>query len=154
MHSTVGKRSPAHCSSLGKVLLAGMPASEVEALYSKTRLEARTPHTLTRRKDLIASLAQIRAHGYATDREELEPGLCCAAAPVFDRTGSVVAALSVSGPTSRLHDATLAGVTAEVVAAAAQASARLGAPRAIADWPRPATDDARVSDTDSHNRLR
>ena len=137
MHSWVGKRSPAHCSSMGKALLAGLDAGEIDARYPDARLEARTGRTITDRDELKRHLAQVRARGYAVDREELEPHLCCVAGPVFDRTGTVVASISVSGPDSRLDDASIPAVAESVRRAAWQISARLGAPRAIPGWSTP-----------------
>lgn len=129
MHSWVGKRSPAHCSSMGKALLAGLSPAQLAARYPDRELPARTPHTITSRAALEKCLADVRDRGYAEDREELEPHLCCVAAPVFGRDGAVVASVSVSGPASRLADpAAAAAAAAEVRAAARQISARLGAP--------------------------
>jgi DNA-binding IclR family transcriptional regulator len=137
MHSWVGKRSPAHCSSMGKALLAGLDASEIEARYPDARLEARTDRTITGREELKRHLAQVRERGYAVDREELEPHLCCVAGPVFDRTGAVVASISVSGPDSRLDDESIPAIAEAVRRTAWQISARLGAPREIKDWSTP-----------------
>jgi DNA-binding IclR family transcriptional regulator len=129
MHSWVGKRSPAHCSSMGKALLAGLNLDEVTARYPDPELPARTPHTITSRDELTRCLAEIRDQGYAVDREELEPHLCCVAAPVYDRDGTVVASVSVSGPASRLlDDAAIQVIAAAVRATARQVSTRLGTP--------------------------
>ena len=134
MHSWVGKRSPAHCSSIGKALLAGLSPAEFAARYPGHPLEPRTDRTITDPGVLRAVLAKVRQRGYAVDQEELEPHLCCVAAPVFDRTGAVVASISVSGPDSRIGEASIPAVAAAVCRAAGQISARLGAPRDIPDW--------------------
>jgi DNA-binding IclR family transcriptional regulator len=76
MHSWVGKRSPAHCSSMGKVLLAGLSAAEFGARYPGPRLAARTDQTITGTGVLRQHLAEVRERGYAVDRGELEPHLC------------------------------------------------------------------------------
>ena len=129
MHSWVGKRSPAHCSSLGKALLAGLSPAELAARYPDPELPASTPNTITGRDELEKCLADVRDSGYAEDREELEPHLCCVAAPVFARDGTVTASVSLSGPASRmLVPGTMAAVAAEVRATARLASLRLGAP--------------------------
>jgi IclR family transcriptional regulator, acetate operon repressor len=92
----VGRRVPAHGSALGKVFFA------YGALPVPTGgLEPLGPHTASSADGL--GLAEVRACGYATAVEELEPGLWAVAAPVRDATGAVVAALSVSGPTVRLR---------------------------------------------------
>lgn len=126
MHSWVGKRSPAHCSSLGKALLAGLTDAEVEARYGKGSLEVRTPGTVRTLGQLREELARVRRTGYAVDREELEPGLCCVAAPIAGPQGAVVAAISVSGPATRIHRGTTAPIAAQVRAAAGEISRRLG----------------------------
>jgi DNA-binding IclR family transcriptional regulator len=129
MHSWVGKRSPAHCSSMGKALLAGLSSEEVIARYPDPLLPARTPNTITSRDELTRCLAEARDQGYAVDREELEPHLCCVAAPVYGRDGTVVASVSVSGPASRLlDDAAIEALATEVQATARQVSTRLGTP--------------------------
>jgi DNA-binding IclR family transcriptional regulator len=128
MHSWVGKRAPAHCSSIGKALLAGLTPEEFAARYPDDKLEERTPATITSTAGLRKNLALVRARGYAEDQEELEPHLYCVAAPVLGREGSVIASISVSGPASRLSDpACLADAAAAVREAAHQISARLGA---------------------------
>jgi DNA-binding IclR family transcriptional regulator len=136
MHSWVGKRSPAHCSSIGKALLAGLDPADFAARYPHRDLPASTSATITSRVELEKCLAEVRVRGYAQDREELEPHLCCVAAPVFGRDGTVTASISVSGPASRLRDpATVAAVAAAVRDAARRVNARLGAPPDIPGWP-------------------
>jgi DNA-binding IclR family transcriptional regulator len=134
MHSWVGKRSPAHCSSMGKALLAGLSAAEFAARYPGRRLEARTSHTITDTGELTRHLAEVRERGYAVDRQELEPHLCCVAGPVFDRTGAVVASISVSGPDSRVDDTAIPAIAAAVCQTADRISDRLGAPRSRQEW--------------------
>src|SRR5579875_2693726 len=87
MHSWVGKRSPAHCSSMGKALLAGLSPQDFAARYPDPVLPARTANTITGRDELEKCLAEARELGYATDGEELEPHLCCVAAPVYGQDG-------------------------------------------------------------------
>ena len=94
----VGLSVPLHCSASGKVLLASGAAQ----LPPERKLERRTDKTITTEAALKADLAAVRARGYAVTDEELEPGLIAVAAPVHSVDGSVVAALSVSGPTTRM----------------------------------------------------
>jgi DNA-binding IclR family transcriptional regulator len=136
MHSWVGKRSPAHCSSMGKALLADLSPGDVDALYPDASLEARTANTITDLARLQRCLAEIRRRGYAVDWQELEVHLCCVAAPVFARSGRVVASISVSGPDSRINEVTVASVAPAVRRAAAQISDRLGALRQVPGWAR------------------
>jgi DNA-binding IclR family transcriptional regulator len=136
MHSWVGKRSPAHSSSMGKALLAGLSAAEFSALYPGQELQAGTAATITSADELRMHLDLVRAQGYAEDLEELEPHLCCVAAPVYGRDGSVVASISVSGPSSRLgNQGTRAAASEAVRATAALISGRLGAPPVSSRYP-------------------
>jgi IclR family acetate operon transcriptional repressor len=95
----VGVEVPAHCSALGKVFLA----YSAIALPSGP-LERRTEHTITTRAALEKDLALVVRNEYAVAREELEPGLVAIAAPIRTRDGSVIASISVSGPTTRLNE--------------------------------------------------
>jgi DNA-binding IclR family transcriptional regulator len=122
----VGLRVPLHCSALGKVFLAFDAAS-----LPPGRLERRTPHTITSRAALDEHLDLVRRTGYALARDELEPGLIAVAAPVRDRGGAVVAALSVSGPSVRLTDDRIGEVAALLVTEADTLSSVLGHPRTL-----------------------
>jgi IclR family transcriptional regulator, acetate operon repressor len=128
----VGLTVPLHCAALGKVLLA-FGAAELP----KGRLEQRTERTITSRSALAVELAAVRERGYAVTMEELEPGLVAVAAPVFvagpafagswgDGNGAAVAALSVSGPASRLTGGQLPTAAAACMAAARSLSVLLG----------------------------
>ncbi|GAA1630138.1 IclR family transcriptional regulator domain-containing protein [Georgenia ruanii] len=101
----VGARLPAYATSMGRVLLAGLPAAEVDAHLGELR--PLTRYTLTAVEDLLAELATVRAQGWALVDEELEEGLRSIAAPIRDRDGRVVAACNMStaarrGPASAL----------------------------------------------------
>lgn len=93
----VGRNVPFHCSAQGKVFLAHGVAK-----LPAGRLERRTDRTVTSRTVLDRELAEIRERGYAVADSELEPGLVAVAAPVRSAAGTVVASISVSGPTLRL----------------------------------------------------
>jgi IclR family transcriptional regulator, KDG regulon repressor len=127
MHAFVGKRTAAHASSLGKVLLAYLPDAEVETLAARG-LAACTPHTLTDPAALRAALLQVRAQGYALDDEEMEPGLRCIGAPIIDHTGRPCAAVAVSAPASRMDPARIAALVPLVKATAGRISRMLGSP--------------------------
>jgi IclR family transcriptional regulator, acetate operon repressor len=144
----VGMSVPLHCAALGKVLLA-YGAAELAA----GRLEQRTPQTITSRAALATELATVSDCGYAVTDEELEPGLVAIAAPVYRGGGAgrsatgragaggsaagrtaagraaVVAALSVSGPASRLTGEAIARAAAQCMAQASAMSAVLGHPQ-------------------------
>ncbi len=118
----VGLSVPLHCSALGKVLLAFGAAQ----LPPGRRLERRTGKTITAEAALRSDLATVGARGYAVTEEELEPGLIAVAAPVHSFDGSVVASLSVSGPTTRMTREHIAVAAERCVEEAAGLSAVLG----------------------------
>ncbi|GAA3445208.1 IclR family transcriptional regulator [Planomonospora venezuelensis] len=120
----VGLRVPLHCSALGKVFLAHGAAE-----LPRGPLERRTPRTVTDRGELGGELAGIRRRGYGAAREELEPGLVAVAAPVRGGDGTVVAALSVSGPSVRLTPERVTEIGELLAGEAAALSEVLGAPR-------------------------
>ena len=98
---SVGTRFPAYATSMGRVLLAGLPADDLEAYLAKVRLERLTSRTVTSIAALRGELAKVRSQGYALVNQELEEGLRAIAAPIRDRDGQVVAAVNVSAHASR-----------------------------------------------------
>jgi IclR family KDG regulon transcriptional repressor len=127
----VGQSLPAHCTALGKALLAfSTPALQEEYDVHVARgsgLAARAAGTIVDSAKLFEHLREVVNDGFALDLEECEQGLCCAAAPVFDASDSVVGALSVSGPSCRLSlDVLRSQVAPRVFAAAEQLSRGLG----------------------------
>jgi DNA-binding IclR family transcriptional regulator len=137
--AAVGKGYPVHATNLGKVLLADLPAEEVEAIVTERGLARFTGQTITTREDLTRELTLIRERGYAVDDEEYDEGLRCIGAPVFDHTGGVVAALGIGGPATRITPERVEGFADRVMQAAAGLSRRLGAGAgyAMAHWARP-----------------
>jgi DNA-binding IclR family transcriptional regulator len=124
--STVGRRTPLHCTAVGKALLAFLPESEADELIRKCELTAFTRRTLATSRQLKAELQRIRARGYAMDNGEIEEGLRCIGAPVMDYSGRVVAALSIAGPAFRLTDKRIPAVARSVIRAAGELSIELG----------------------------
>jgi IclR family transcriptional regulator, pca regulon regulatory protein len=96
-----GSRLPAWCTSMGRVLLAGLEDTEVDAVLRRSRLEAHTPLTVTDRGELRAIIAGVRARGWALVNQELEEGLISISAPIRDQNGKVLAALNISGQANR-----------------------------------------------------
>ncbi|WP_309055762.1 IclR family transcriptional regulator, partial [Streptomyces sp.] len=131
MVSAAGRRLPAHCTAVGKMLLATLPEAELEARLDGRELTAMTPNSLTDPDALRAALAEIRILGVAVEQRESNPDVSCVAAPVRDRAGRVVAALSISVPVHRWHEERENELTALAVRGAGDLSARLGfrAPR-------------------------
>ncbi|APU21995.1 IclR family transcriptional regulator [Actinoalloteichus sp. GBA129-24] len=103
----LGQRNPLHATGLGKCLLLGLSAEQRRELVP--RLSRFTQHTITEHDELDTALEAVAARGYATEHEELALGRACVAAPVLDHTGSVVAALSISGPLSAIDLASREG---------------------------------------------
>ncbi|MEI5101957.1 IclR family transcriptional regulator [Streptomyces sp. PmtG] len=102
MVSAPGRRLPAHCTAVGKMLLASLPEEELELrLAENGELVALTPNSITDADALRAQLAVIRRRGTAVEQREANPDVSCVAAPVRDGTGEVVSALSVSVPMVR-----------------------------------------------------
>ena len=97
----VGSRLPAYCTSMGRLLLSGLPDAEAEQRLRGSELRVRTRHTLTALPDLMARVREAREQGWCLVDQELEEGLISMAAPVFDKTGAVVAALNISGQANR-----------------------------------------------------
>jgi DNA-binding IclR family transcriptional regulator len=127
MPSQVGRRLPAHCTGVGKALIAFMPDDLVWALIARRGLPAFTRNTITDPAALAVELATIRSRGYSIDNEEIEEGLVCIGAPVRDHTSQVVAAVSIAGPSSRVRPELIEGHAQSVVEMAAAMSAALGA---------------------------
>lgn len=131
MASWVGRRSPVHASSSGKVLLAWGDPRTGDALLRR-RLRSITERTITEPDRLRAVIEQVRRRGYAVSNGELEVGLVTIAAPVLTG-GRAVAAVSISGPTYRIPARDLPGLGRTVRDAAAAVSHRLGGRAVTAD---------------------
>jgi IclR family transcriptional regulator, KDG regulon repressor len=122
----IGGHSPAHCTALGKAILAFMPRDECLSAIAQLRFVTRTPHTITRKSVFMKELKTIRERGYSIDNEEFEPGLKCFGAPVRNYSGKVVAAISVAGPAFRLTKANGARIIGIVTQTANELSEELG----------------------------
>ena len=101
--SRTGARLPAHCSGVGKVLLANSEWKHVAELLEHQGMPALTPNTITDLDVLADELERVRERGYAYDHEETLVGLCCVAAPIYDPGDTVVAAISFSVPAFRFR---------------------------------------------------
>ncbi|MDQ7909398.1 IclR family transcriptional regulator [Phytohabitans sp. ZYX-F-186] len=121
MYSRVGSSNPALTTAIGRAVLAYSPEHVVtEAVEASARLTGEPA------QDVGALLAAVRHHGYATDLQENEAGICCLGAPVFDHAGRVVAGLSVSMPATRFDAGALPKTGALVRATADDLSRRMG----------------------------
>ena len=99
----VGSRLPAFWTSMGRVLLAGLPPSELQALLAQCPRVPYTRYTLTRDEDLLDAIAQVRQQGWALINQELEEGLISVAAPLLNAQGQTVGAINVSGQVNRTN---------------------------------------------------
>jgi len=102
MYTTVGRRAVAHCTAMGKVLLAHRPWAEVTGLIERFGWRPYTARSIGDFDRLKAELALVRERGHAVDEEERRVGVRCLAAPIRDYSGEVIAALSISGSTPAL----------------------------------------------------
>jgi len=126
MGSRLGGRAPAHCTGLGKAMLAYKPEMEIHQLYAESGLHRFTSNTITDLTELFSELATIREHGYAIDNEEHEPDVKCVAVPIWNYRQKVVGAISVSGPAGRIDRAIVErGLVAKVKEAGQAISSRL-----------------------------
>ncbi|MCA1648300.1 MAG: IclR family transcriptional regulator, partial [Chloroflexi bacterium] len=125
MVSRVGSRNPTYCTGMGKALLAHAGEDVLTAVIA-AGLKPRTVSTLVDKAELRADLSETRQRGYALDREENKVGIRCVAAEIRDRRGRVIGAISVSGPSTRMDDETLARHALEVRRAADEISRRMG----------------------------
>jgi IclR family transcriptional regulator, acetate operon repressor len=126
MFTEVGQRVPLYCTGGGKAILSGFTFEQLDNYLFHVRLVKYTPSTLVSAEQLMADLATARAQGFALDDEEREVGVCCVAAPIFDRNGRTVAALSISGPTTRMRRERAIELGPIVREAARACSAQLG----------------------------
>jgi len=104
MNARIGKERYLHASSAGKAILAALPSHRVDEIIDWWGLQKICENTITDRDELSAELDSIRDQGYAVNREESIPGLRAVGVSVQHQDGSVIGALSVSGPSNRMYD--------------------------------------------------
>lgn len=102
MVSRIGSTAPMHATALGKVMAAFRTEDEISQWMRSVGLKALTETTITDEATLLRELREIRRRGYAVDNGEFEASVRCVAAPIRDRTGRVIAAVSISGPGTRM----------------------------------------------------
>ena len=126
VYTKVGRRYPAHCTSMGKCLLACLSHEELESVLYGFDLEALTPYTITDKHAFMEHLRQVRKQGWALDCEESALDHRCLAAPVLDYRGDAVAVVGVSGTNDDIPDGRIEEMAAEVVRAGQMISKSLG----------------------------
>lgn len=122
----VGVVRPAHCTALGKIMLAALSDEQFERFLHTAELKARTPKSITSREALRREIAEVRRAGMAFDDGEFDAELRCVALPVRDFSGQVIGAIGVSGPVWRLSIEALQKRARTVRAAADRLSAEFG----------------------------
>ncbi len=124
--SQIGSRRPLHCTALGKAMLAFLGESERESALASLRLEKFAPRTITSIAGLRRELKKVTQQGFAVDDEEAGAGSRCVGAPIFDQSGNVAAAISVSGPITRIDRTKLLQISTAVREGAQIVSRNLG----------------------------
>jgi DNA-binding IclR family transcriptional regulator len=123
--AAVGQRLPAHCTASGKLFLAQLSPEELDVFLSNP-LQAYTDKTITFPDELRLQLETIRQQGYSIDDEELEDGIRAIAAPIWNHDGTIIAAISIPGPTNRMTDARIPQITTSLIKTALAVSRRMG----------------------------
>ncbi len=121
----IGARYPAHTTSTGKLLLAGLSEAELKAILP-AKLHALTPCTVTDKQVLREQLEEARVQGWALSWEELEAGLVAIGAPIIGQDGEIIAAVSISGPTARIERSQIKNLAALVMETTKRITQELG----------------------------
>lgn len=124
--TSVGDREPMHTTGLGKVFLSTLTNQEIQEYFATHEVVQRTEHSITTADAMIAELAKVRKQGYAMDLGEYERDLICVAMPIWDYTGKIAAAMSVSGHASHMTEEKIDLVIQELRKAALKVSLSLG----------------------------
>lgn len=121
----IGKLSPLHCTGVGKCLLLNYDEDALDAFIEKKGLPAFTPKTITSKERLLEELQVIRQRGYAIDNEECELGVRCIACGISDHSGSIAAAISISGPVGRMTENRVIAISIPLIEASREISGLL-----------------------------
>ena len=121
-----GARVPLYSTAVGKLYLSLMPESEFDQYLERTRPTLKTPYTRTEHHKIIEDMEQIRCQGYAVDDEEMEEGVRCVAALLYDHKARPVASISISGASMRITPARISHFGKLVKDCAATISRELG----------------------------
>ncbi|GAH29277.1 unnamed protein product [marine sediment metagenome] len=103
-HIEIGKRTPLHCTAIGKAIMAYLSENEINLIIREKGLEKFTENTITTKKELENEFKKIREQGFAVDNMEHEEGVRCVSGPIRDYTGKVIASMSISGPAFRINE--------------------------------------------------
>jgi DNA-binding IclR family transcriptional regulator len=126
MSSKIGTSNPVYCTSMGKAMLAFQPEDTIEQIIAKIRFVRYTHKTLASREALLKNLERVRRRGYAIDDEEIEVGVRCVGAPIFNEHHRAIAAVSVSGPATRITVQSVSAIAEHLLRCCREISASLG----------------------------
>lgn len=126
MYSQVGKRVPAHSTSLGKAIMAHLSEERVKEILKEKGMEKNTENTIIELDKFLAHLEKVRKQGFAVDDEEQEEDIRCIAGPIFNHRGDVVAAFSISAPITRMTETRMKELAELVVEYSQKMSRSLG----------------------------
>ena len=126
MSSKIGTSNPVYCTSMGKAMLAFQPIETIEQIIAKIRFVRYTPKTISSREALMKALERVRRRGYAIDDEEIELGVRCIGAPIFNEHHRAIAAVSISGPASRITVQSVPAIAEHLLRCCREISASLG----------------------------
>ena len=136
--SRIGTSNPVYCTAMGKAMLAFLPSEMQTEIMGRIRFVRYTHRTLMTPEALLRSLERVRRRGYAIDDEEVEEGVRCIGAPILNEMGYPMAAVSVSGPTSRITQQSVPGIAEHLMRCCREISVFAGcegaskSPRALA----------------------
>ena len=126
LYHQIGPRIHAHCSALGKAILAFLPAPELQDYMTACLLPPMTQNTVTSKKELLKDLEAVRSRGYSLDREECISGMACIGAPIYDFAGAPVGSISISGLPDQVLGDQMQPLARELVLTAHQISSFMG----------------------------
>ena len=106
-HIEIGKRTPLHCTAVGKAIMAYLSEDEINFIIKEKGLEKYTENTITNREELGKEFLKIQKQGYAVDNMEHEEGVRCVSGPIRDYNGKVIASMSISGPAFRIDESNI-----------------------------------------------
>jgi len=126
LDTRVGASNPVYCTAMGKAMLAFLPDDAASEIIRRIHFARFTRRTLMTPDALMRSLDRVRRRGYAIDDEEVEEGVRCIGAPILSDTGQPLAAVSISGPTSRITQQSVPGLAEHLMRCCREISASLG----------------------------
>lgn len=126
MYSRVGRRTPVHCTAVGKAMVANWPQDQREELAHRLSYPKLTTSTITSAEDFLAELDRVHQRGYAVDRSEHEDFIHCIGAPVLDSRGGTAAAVSLSAPKVVLDFDELIALVDDLLRTTSAVAAELG----------------------------